>query len=235
MSNDTLFPMADFSQKKRTFAFEDTIDRVDLGRCSAYWTMRDGRKCISETSEDRTRNIFETYFFAHQGMETLNADALFAEVKATHNTDYDHDQDIVYSASTVIDDHGRLFWAIDIRIAGATRTFRKRPPFFRFYGDWQIPTIYLWNVVTQYRQAQNVGVQFLVIEGETGSGSWNDRDIYNIIPAKDENALTIQLSTMPNTLPSSDYTKFNFAVIDARNAGQPFNQSVCVRAEDWPS
>ena len=62
------YPMADFSSKSRTFQFKTETVRVDIGRCSGYWTLADGRKCISEHTADKQSNLYETYFFSSCGL-----------------------------------------------------------------------------------------------------------------------------------------------------------------------
>lgn len=224
--------LPNFDKKSRSFRFNDGDERVDLGRCSAYWTMVDGRPMISEHTTDRDGNIVETYFFAKNGLEDQSPDTLFSSVKAAHKS-YEHDPSIEFSAFTTVDDNDMALWAVDVLIANKRHVIRERPPFFKFYGDWQLP-LTPWPVLQDYRQAQWAGNSFLVIEGETGSASWRDSDIYKLVPAKDEQSLNAQLNKYPCKMPKEDYANFNFAVIDARDSEQPFNQSVCFRAADWP-
>lgn len=225
------YQLPNFDKKQRCFRFQEKVERVDLGRCHAYWTLEDGRPCISEHTVDRNDAVFETYFFERLSDEHQDPATLFSKVKTGHN-DYEHDPEIVISSSALCDDNSMPVWAVDVLIAKRQKLFCKRPPFFKFYGDWQLP-ILPWDVMTLYQQAQYAGIEYLIIEGETGSASWRDSDTYKLVPAKDTETLKAKLSALPNKMPLDDYSKFNMGIIDASDLNQPFNEGVCSPAQQW--
>ncbi|MEQ8205922.1 MAG: hypothetical protein RIA65_07090 [Woeseia sp.] len=227
-----MFPIADFSRKPRVFQFDGSRSRVDLGHCSGYWNLFDGRKCISEHSADRFGNIYETYFFSSAGLEDQSSDALFEHVKAAH-TAYEHDPDISATSAIVIDSLDQSCWAIDVCIASATRLFRKRPPHFQFYGLPTIPIAPVWGLIERYREAQKASIPFILVAGETGSASWGDSDTYSLIYLKSEAELEARLAEYPSHMPTADYCQFNLGIIDARDKQQPFNEAVYCLAADW--
>lgn len=227
-----MFPIADFSLKPRVFRFDSTHSRVDLGHCSGYWSMFDGRKCVSEHSADRFGNIYETYFFSSIGLEEQSSDVLFEQVKAAH-TAYEHDPDISVTSTIVKDSLDQLCWAVDVCIASAARLFRKRPPHFQFYSLPTIPIAPVWTIIERYRDAQQTSIPFILIAGETGSASWRDSDSYSLVNLKNEAELKARLAKYPAHIPTSDYSQFNLGIIDARDNQQPFNEAVYCPAADW--
>ena len=227
-----MFPIADFSRKPRVFRFDSTLSRVDLGHCSGYWSMCDGRKCISEHSADRFGNIYESYFFSSLRLEDRSSNELFEMVKAAH-TAYEHDQDISVTSAIVKDSLDQPCWAIDVRIASATKLFRARPPHFQFYSLPTIPIAPVWSLIKRYRVAQKASIPFLLIAGETGSTSWRDSDSYSLLNLNSEAELKARLAEYPSQIPTTDYSQFNLGIIDARNKQQPFNEAVYCLATDW--
>ncbi|WP_223428766.1 hypothetical protein [Tateyamaria pelophila] len=227
-----MLPVADFSDKERVFRFSDSNARVDLGRSTGHWIMQDDRKCISELSIDRAGCIFETYFFAQQGLEDTSVQALFELVKAAH-LNYDCVSDIGITARVVADRTGTPFHALDVCIADADSLFRKRPPFFEFYQSPNIPRRIRWNALEQYRQYQRSALPFLLIEGTTGSPSWGDSNSYRIVPVDSLSELESKLRATPCAEPKDDYSKFNLGVIDVRDPAQPFTEAVYCLATQW--
>lgn len=230
---ETGHPLPDFSTKPRIFQFKTGANRTDVGHCSGYWVLGDGRRCVSEITLDRSGRIFETFFFAKTGLEQMNPHQLFQQVKAAH-LNYDHDPDLAYHASEMEDDHGEIFWAVDICIAEKARLIRKRKPFFEFYTKPDVPMSLRWPAMRDYFEAQQTQIQFLLLEGETGSPSWGDSDFHKLIPIESLAALEARLRENPVRIPSDDYRKFNLGIIDARNPDQPFNETVYHLAENWP-
>lgn len=227
-----MFPIADFSRKPRIFRFDSSHSRVDLGHCSGYWNLFDGRQCISEHSADRFGNIYETYFFSSAALEDQSSDVLFEHVKAAH-TGYEHDPDISVTSTIVKDSLDQSCWAIDVCIASATRLFRRRPPHFQFYGLPAIPIAPAWSLIERYREAQEASIPFILVAGETGSASWRDSDSYSLVNLKNEAELKARLAKYPSQPPNADYSQFNLGVIDARDKQQPFNEAVYSSAADW--
>ncbi|MDA8584827.1 hypothetical protein N9L47_01005 [Rhodobacteraceae bacterium] len=227
-----MVPIADFSNKKRVFKFCGGNTHVDLGRCSGYWTMPDGRRCVSETSIDRSGRIFETYFFALQGLENKSAQDLFELVKAAH-LNYEHVSDIGLSTHIVADRTGTRFHALVVCIADAQNLFRMRPPTFRFYYSPDIPLGMRWTALDQYRQCQVAKLPFLVIEDQSGSPSWGDSTFYRIATVASVSELKSKLQAVPSSEPAGDYSNFNLGVIDARDLDQPFNETVYSLTPKW--
>ena len=226
------FPMPDFSIKRRVFRFEATNTRVDTGRCSAYWTMADGRKCISEYTVDRQGNLYETYFFSSEGIEALSPKRLFERVKDSHLS-YEHDPDIELIAKMILDSAGQNMWSVDVCIAKEAQLLRTRPPYFLFYHKPNIPIVPTWSLICAYREAQNKSVPFILVQGDTGSASWRDRETYILIGVENEALLNNQLRAHPCKVPIEDYKTFNLTVIDTRDLQQPFNEDVCTAAAQW--
>lgn len=225
-------PMPDFSTKQRFFRYESDKSRIDLGCCSGYWVLPDGRHCISEHTADLFGNIFETYFFSSIGLEDLSVDALFEQVKAGH-LHYEHVPDIAYTAAIINDSLGQPCWAVDVCIVSADKLLRKRPPHFLFYSEPRIPIGPIWQIISRYRSAQSAAIPFIMVAGVTGSSSWRDSDTFRMIDIGSEAELKARLKAYPCKLPIEDYTKFNLGVIDARDRHQPFNETVYRVAEDW--
>ncbi len=226
------YPMADFSSKARTFQFKTETVRVDVGRCSGYWTLADGRKCISEHTADKQSNLYETYFFSSVGLEAVSPQNLFEKVKGAHKT-YEHDADIQVTVEKVKDSLGHKMWAVDVCIAKGRRLLRARPPYFKFYEKSDIPIAPTWPVINAYRNAQAKSMAFIVVQGDTGSASWGDKETYRLVEINDVEALEAQLQAYPCKTPIGDYKTFNLAVIDARDVQQPFNEAVYALAADW--
>ncbi len=225
------YPIADFSDKLRAFRFEPGIERVDLGKSSGYWLMPNRRRCISEFSVDRLGQIFETYIFSTIDIGQCDPRFLFQQVKAAHCT-YEHDPDMKLSATQVLDDHKNEFWALDVRIADRIQIYRKRQPFWKWFNTREI-RIVMWSLFQSYRTAQKHKTPFLLIEGETGDPSWGDSDLFKSIPIATESELRQRLDVLPNKAPTSNHTKFNEGIIDARDFDRPFNESVYTLAPDW--
>ncbi len=225
------YPLADFSNKSRVFRFEPGVDRVDLGKSSAYWLMANRRRCTSECSVDRDGQIFETYFFSTLDMAQCDPRMFFQQVKAAHQK-YEHVPDMQLSASIVSDDHDNEFWALDVRIADRQQLHRKRQPVWYWFKTRQI-RITMWSLYQSYQMAQKNKTPFLLIEGETGDYSWGDSDVYKSVPIASEDALASVLSARPNKPPTGTYKRFNQGVIDARDFDRPFTESVYTLAQNW--
>ncbi|MFT5776995.1 hypothetical protein [Hyphomonas sp.] len=211
----------------------ETHARVDVGCCTAYWTMQTGHSLVSEISVDRSGHIYETYFVSKRGLEGLTANALLDHVKAAH-LNYDHDADIQISACVAEDRLGEIFCALDVCIADKSRLFRKRPPFYQFYQSTDIPLSLRWDAFKRFREAQETQVPFLLIEGQTGSPSWGDSETASMISINSLAQLEARLKAAPCVIPAKDYCTFNLGVLDARNNDQPFNEAAYCLADQWP-
>lgn len=230
---ETDHPLPDFSSKTRVFEFKPGVDRTDVGRCTGYWLLKDGRRCVSEISLDRAGHIFETYFFSKIGLEHLTEQQLFEQVKAAH-LNYDHDPALTYCVSEVEDNCGEIFWVVEICIAEKTKLLRHRKPFFKFYARPDLPQSLRWPAMRGYFEAQQTQTPFLLLEGETGSPSWGDSNFHKLTQIESLALLETRLREKPVREPVEDYRKFNLGIIDARNPDQPFNETVYHLAENWP-
>ena len=152
------YPLPDFSNRVRIFRFEPGVERVDLGKSSAYWLMPNGRRCISEFSVDRLGQVFETYIFSTIDIEPCDPKFLFQQVKAAHLS-YKHDPDMKLAATQLFDDHENMFWALDVMIADRVQVYRQRLPFWRWFKTREI-RITMWSLYDAYRTAQQKRLRF---------------------------------------------------------------------------
>lgn len=226
-----MYPMPDFSNKRRIFRFEDGIERVDLGKSSGYWLLPGGRRCISEFRVDRLGQVYETYIFSAIDIVPCDPQILFQHVKAAH-TEYEHDPDMKLSATQILDDQDNAFWAVDARIADRTQLYRKRQPFWKWFKTREAP-ITMWSLYQTYRAAQKDKTPFILIEGETGDPSWGDSDVFKTVLIESEAELAHRLAALPNKIPASTYARFNEGVIDTRDLCRPLNESVYTLAKNW--